>query len=169
MYNFCPNCGTENTEDKHNFKCTHCNKSFFTNSRPTSSIIPVYKNEVLLGIRARDPGIGKYDIIGGFLENGEEPILGGVRELNEETGITCQPSELEYFGVWMSDEYIYQGEQVYTLNLIYILKLDHKPDMKAADDLESLEWVQIDSELDFAFKYYPILFKDLKKILAEEL
>lgn len=117
----------------------------------------------MLGIRAREPAKGKYDIIGGFLENGEEPVAGGLRELKEETGIVCYPEDLKYFGIWIGGDYVFEGETIYTLNIIYTLELDNKPEMKAADDLESLEWVPMDANPDLAFKFYTPLLEKIRE------
>ncbi|MFP7492714.1 NUDIX domain-containing protein [Terribacillus saccharophilus] len=43
---------------------------------------------------------GKYDITAaGHLENGETPVTGGLREVQEELGVTLQESELFYKGI----------------------------------------------------------------------
>lgn len=46
------------------------------------------QNHILLGLKNRGFGTGKYNSFGGKIEPGEEPTDGAVRELHEETGIT---------------------------------------------------------------------------------
>ena len=54
---------------------------------------------MLLGRRGNEPGIGRWDIPGGFLEEGEHPLDALRRELLEETGLEIEP--LDLLGIWM--------------------------------------------------------------------
>lgn len=48
--------------------------------------------EILLALRSPESfGGNKWCIPGGHLDHGENPLDGGIRELNEETGINLQP------------------------------------------------------------------------------
>jgi len=123
MYKFCPKCGgeLEITKDDLYPKCKECSFIFYQNSKPTSSSVIVNdKNEVLLLKRAIEPHFGKWDIPGGFLENGEDPIVGMKREAKEELNIEVEPLELISVNV---DEYGYTKGDFYTLNLFYKCKI----------------------------------------------
>jgi len=49
---------------------------------------------VLLARRGHEPFLGRWDIPGGFLEEGEHPLDGLRRELREETGLEVEPLEV---------------------------------------------------------------------------
>ena len=54
---------------------------------------------VLLGQRKADPGRGLWDIPGGFLDEGEDPVEGLKREFVEETGLSVEVDV--FLGIWI--------------------------------------------------------------------
>ena len=55
------------------------------------------RSKLLMCLRRRDPYKGKYNMPGGHIEPGEEPLEAAYRELFEETAITRDDVELEHF------------------------------------------------------------------------
>ena len=55
------------------------------------------RSKLLMCLRRRDPYKGKYNMPGGHIEPGEEPLEAAYRELWEETSITQDDVELEHF------------------------------------------------------------------------
>ena len=101
--------------------CVKCGFVFFQNSKPTASpLITNEKDEVLLVQRAIQPHLGKWDIPGGFLDNGEDPIAGLRRETREELSVEIEPGEIVSIYV---DDYPYDEGELYTLNLFYRCKI----------------------------------------------
>ncbi len=109
------------------------------------------EGRVLLSRRAVEPQVGKWDIPGGFLEEGEEPLDALRRELREEAGVEIEP--LELVGIWV-DRYGGDDEATATLNLYWTARIvSGKP--TPADDVAELAWFPIDEvpgdgELAFA-------------------
>ena len=60
------------------------------------------EGRVLLARRGAEPFRGRWDLPGGFLDEGEHPLDGVRREFREEGGVDVEP--LEFLGVWI-DEY----------------------------------------------------------------
>ena len=54
-------------------------------------------DKVLFCIRAKEPYKGKYNFVGGKVEEGESNDFAAYRELFEETGIAKEDIELEHF------------------------------------------------------------------------
>ena len=93
---------------------------------------------------------GKIDLIGGFLEYGEDPLQGGIREFYEETGIKLKSKDIEYLGIFMG-KYPFKGEVYSTLNIIYTTLLDKKITPKASDEIGEFLWIPVDKTYKFAF------------------
>jgi ADP-ribose pyrophosphatase YjhB (NUDIX family) len=78
-------------------------------------VLAVKEGQLLLVRRAIEPYYGYWDIPGGFLEAGEHPEAGAIREMEEETGLVIEPVEI--LGLYMST-YGPAGEP--TLNICYV-------------------------------------------------
>jgi len=105
----------------------------------------------MLSRRAIEPYLGLWDCPGGFLEEGEAPLDGLRRELQEETGLVAEPAR--FVGVWM-DVYGDAPEAAATLNLYWVVELEDGEPV-AADDVSELRWFRADElpgpdELAFA-------------------
>ena len=90
--------------------------------------------------RAYDPFRGRWDLPGGFLEEGEHPLEAIRRELREETGLEVEP--LEFVGIWM-DRYEYATHAVATLNLYWTARVV-RGSPGPADDVSELAWFSAD-------------------------
>jgi len=135
-YYFCPNCGSRYPDPAFsaNRKCGSCGQILYLNSKPTASTIIVRDGRLLLGRRRIEPAKGKWDIIGGFLDYGEHPDEGVIREAKEETGLDVRiVGRLGFF----LDEY--GADREATLNVCYATEVVGG-EMKADDDIEELKW-----------------------------
>src|SRR4051794_34689409 len=121
-YHFCPACGdhlvtrTLPNDKRERQGCASCAFVLYRNSRPSASAIVLRDDgHVLMVRRKHAPFQGQWELPGGFLEVGEHPQDGVVREVEEETGLTVKPRRL--VGIYM-DEYETTGDC--TLNTIYV-------------------------------------------------
>jgi 8-oxo-dGTP diphosphatase len=91
----CPHCGsTVRASTPSEGRCTGCERALYANSRPTAGVLLVRDGEVLLIRRGAEPRRGCWDIPGGFLDEGERPEEGAVREIEEELGLRLEPRDL---------------------------------------------------------------------------
>lgn len=161
MFKFCPYCGYKVKEQSiQGFQCLNCKKWTHYVSNPTVTVVAKAGDEGLVAIRGREPGKGKMDLVGGFLNYGEDPIEGIVREFKEETGIDIDPKRLEFLGMWV-DAYHYQDQNQLILNIVYLIELPEKFTGKPADDVVGLIWMPLSDNPDFAF---PFLYEVWQKI-----
>ncbi len=140
-YSFCPKCGqhltTRTLDGLERMVCSSCAFVFYQNSKPCSSVLVLRSKQVLLVQRGVDPFKGYWDIPGGFLEAGEHPEAGAIREIAEETGLKIKL--IDDLGVFMG---IYGITGDHTLNFCYVAEIiGGKP--QAASDALALQWFDL--------------------------
>ncbi len=128
--------------------CPACGLQEYANPAPTASAV-VHDDEgnLLLARRAGDPGKGLWDLVGGFMDEGEEPLETLRRELREETG--CDVEVGEFLG-GLPDRYGDDG--IWTINFYWEATLSGEPE--AGDDVAELVWFPRDElppRSEFAF------------------
>jgi ADP-ribose pyrophosphatase YjhB (NUDIX family) len=147
----CPRCGGELANDGARAECGSCGSVYYAQSAPAASAL-VFDDvgRVLLGRRAFEPDAGLWDLLGGFLEEGEPPLDGLHRELLEETGLQVEAGP--FLGVFV-DTYGEGDGATSVLNLAWEARVvGGEP--QPADDVSELRWFDLDdlpprSELAF--------------------
>ena len=117
--------------------------------------------KVLFCIRAKDPYKGLYNFVGGKVEKGESNEDAAYRELFEETGISRNDIELDYF---MDINYFKYENNIQVFYGIL------KHEVKLIEEKNKLEWVEINDELlnteKFAGNYnIPHIIRQIKVYL----
>lgn len=105
-----------------------------------SNIIAVFNKDhtkVLMCKRRSDPYKGKYNFVGGKIEQGEDGMSAAYRELEEETGITRRDISLIHF---IDFTYHWYGIRLE----FYIGRLDS--DIPVHGDENDLLWIPLDSD-----------------------
>ncbi len=140
-YRFCPVCGGDlapqivTLGDPRRPVCQRCGFVSYQNSKPCVGALLVGDDgRILLTRRAIPPFAGWWDLPGGFLELGEHPEGGLIRELQEETGLTVEPQGL--IGIYM-DQYGDGGDA--TLNLMYLARVVAGV-LYPASDVDAIAW-----------------------------
>jgi 8-oxo-dGTP diphosphatase len=163
-FNFCPNCGTKYQSHAKPFasqKCAQCGRTSYHNSKPCAGALIVKDKRVLLVLRAVKPFKGRWDIPGGFLEAGEHPLTGMLREVKEETGLDVRVIAL--LGVYM-DHYDLDGDEIFTLNHYFVVEPIGGA-LRAADDVNAYQWFPLDALPDdntIAFEHAKVVLRDLR-------
>lgn len=122
-------------------ECPVCGFVTYAHSMPTASaVVDDGGGRVLLSRRALDPFAGKWDLPGGFLEEGEHPLDCVRRELSEEAGIELTDERL--LGFWI-DRYEYRQRLVATLNVYYAARIGEGT-LDPGDDVAELRWFALD-------------------------
>ena len=135
----CPRCGAEvePLDGGASVHCEACGFRHYATSKPTASGLVVDdRGRILLARRAIEPDHGKWDLPGGFLDEGEDPRDALRRELLEETSLEVEPTR--FFDV-VVDRYGDGDDAQHTLNLYWVCRvLDGEP--TPADDVAELRW-----------------------------
>jgi ADP-ribose pyrophosphatase YjhB (NUDIX family) len=136
-WTYCPRCQTGLKGDERRVECPECGFVAYSNPVPTATAVVVDdEGRVLLGRRALEPDKGCWDLLGGFVDEGEHPLDAVRRELVEESGLYVEPGE--FLGIWM-DRYGYDSGAASTLNLYWEARVTGG-DERAADDVSELRW-----------------------------
>jgi 8-oxo-dGTP diphosphatase len=121
----------------------------YANPAPTASaLVRDDEGRILLARRVGEPGAGLWDLLGGFLDEGEEPLAALRRELREETGLDVEVGE--YLG-GIPDRYGEDG--TWTVNFYWEATLG-EGEPRPADDVAELSWFHADRlppRQEFAF------------------
>ncbi len=122
-------------------------------------------NKILLGMKKRGFGEGKYNGVGGKLKENETPEIAMIRETQEEINVT--PTKYEKVGIIEFDEY-YKGKKenvVFHLYMVY----EWNGEPSESDEIKP-KWFDI-NEIPFSKmfpddKYWLPLVLEGKKIRA---
>ena len=151
-YRFCPADGTglEEPRPSGGARCPSCGRSWYRNSTPAVGAAIVRDGKALVTVRAGEPEKGRIDLPGGFLEAGEHPEEGIVREAKEELGV-----EIELVGPpILLATHTYGSNETYVLAIGFRANIvEGEPD--STDDVADTRWVALDEldDVDFAWEH----------------
>ena len=137
-FRYCPACGADGLTrpEAKRLHCPTCDFVLYLNTASAAAAILTHGDQVLLTIRARDPGKGMLDLPGGFTDPGEGVEDGLRRELREELGV--EVGRLTYLGSW-PNTYPYRGVTYSTSDVVFTGPV--RPEgLQALDDVAGLEW-----------------------------
>ena len=139
-------------------RCPRCGWTFYANPVPAAVAIVVDRGRLLLTRRARDPYAGTWDLPGGFMEEGEEPLPALRRELREELAVGIRRASLVGF---TTDQYGPGG--VWALTIVYRVT-PSSPRVRAQDDVAEARWFK-----PAEIPYRHIAFVGVRRLLRDYL
>jgi 8-oxo-dGTP diphosphatase len=162
----CPRCGHALERDEKSVRCGNCGLTMYANPAPTASALVLDDDgRVLLARRGTEPGAGLWDLLGGFVEEGEEPLAALRREVAEETALEIEP--LEYFGGY-ADRYGEDG--IYTLNFYWTARITGG-ELALDAELAAVAWFgpdELPDPSEFAFRNTVQALEDWKSWLGSD-
>ncbi|MGD8500299.1 MAG: NUDIX domain-containing protein [Phycisphaerales bacterium] len=126
LFDYCPSCGSSDIffDDIKKFSCKACSFTFFQNVAAAVAAMLEYEQKIILIKRSKEPGRGKLDFPGGFVDP-EETVEEAVRrEISEELSINV--GTLKYVGSY-PNIYEYKGVRYRTCDLFFYSKIDALP------------------------------------------
>lgn len=144
IFGYCPRCGGKDfgINDFKSKRCADCGFVLYFNAIAASvAIIANEKGEILVARRAKEPAKGTLDLPGGFIDSFETAEEGIAREVAEETGLKVERARYLFS---LPNKYIYSGFEEHTLDLFFLCETEEGC-ITAADDVEELQWMAIES------------------------
>jgi len=138
---FCRRCGATVSKLTPNaFRCKNGHNLFYDAAPAAGAWIFNHKGEVLLNVRAVEPGKGKLCMPGGYCDYGESLEAAMARELQEEVGLTpADYSKPEYLGS-IEDAYPWQGDVTRLLSVAFRVRLKPGAVVTPGDDAADVRW-----------------------------
>jgi ADP-ribose pyrophosphatase YjhB (NUDIX family) len=146
----CHFCGnrlqTQFIEGRDRLYCDRCRRPIYENPVPATCVIVTNTiGELVLVKRGVEPKIGWWCLPGGFIELGEDPEQGALRELSEETGLAAEHALL--LGVCTTSSADYHS----VLMIGYVV--DHfSGTLVPGDDATDAQWFNKDTMPPLAFQ-----------------
>lgn len=145
---FCPKCGSSDFKvaGERSLKCKTCGFHYFANSSAAVAALVVNdEGKLMLTKRGIDPGYGKLDLPGGFVDPGETVENALKRELYEELGLKVQ--SFHYLGS-APNEYIFSDFSVFTIDLAFKVIPETTQGLRAMDDILDYKFYS-EQEIDY--------------------
>jgi len=186
MFNYCPSCASKKIVFKEGkvFHCPDCGFVYYHNiAAATGCIIHVpeadgeisdrLSGRLIFLVRGKEPGIGKLDLPGGFVDIGEGVIEGLYRELKEEISWTPPvPEGSDLYRIFklfasFSNVYEYKGIKYNTCDMYFSVTA---PGLKPQDlcpeqaEISGICFLKPE-EIDFSRFAFPSTIKAVKKYL----
>jgi len=153
-YAFCPVCGSpldrpaDGAVHVDLLTCGACRFEFWQNSKLAVGAIITRsvrgESQLLFCRRGIEPHKGMWDLPGGYLNNGEHPEQGLVREIREELGTSVRGQTLLTVEI---AEYVREDiaeEARFVLVLFYVCELDPGAVITPMDDVQEAAWFPLD-------------------------
>ena len=142
-------------------ECRKCGWVYYQN--PVSGVVSIisFENQFLFLRRARDPGAGKLDMPGGFVDFGETAEEALRRELREE--LIIESLELTYF-TSAPNHYLYLNVAYQTLDFYFAATISSKPDTFNSSEIMEICWRSAEDIVEEEFAFSP-MFQVLRQFL----
>ena len=135
VFRYCPRCGSHDfmPDTVRSHRCGHCGFQYFFNmAAAVAALIYDSQGRLLMTYRANEPGKGKLDLPGGFVDPGETAEEALKREIREELSIDVTPGR--FIGSF-PNRYLYGGFLYQTLDLVFACEGADLDAIRRADDV----------------------------------
>jgi 8-oxo-dGTP diphosphatase len=150
QFRYCPFCGTEMSPKEKGGRqrpvCPNCQFVQFRNPSPGAVVLIEQDGQVLLGRRSGGYGAKKWGLPQGFIEFDEDFLTAATREVKEETGLDVEIRSI------LSVVSNFLSPRLHTLAIVLLARVVGG-ELRAADDLEAVEWFPLSGPLpEMAFE-----------------
>lgn len=97
-YRYCPMCATPLVEkyihEAERLTCPECDFILFLSPKLVAVVVIMHNDNVLLGRRNINPGMGEWSFVSGYIDRGEKVEEAAIREVKEETNLNVELENL---------------------------------------------------------------------------
>jgi len=166
MFNYCPACSSQKISFEKNkvFRCPECGFTYYHNTAAATACIIRSEAGILFLVRSREPGRGKLDLPGGFVDPGEGAEEGLLREIKEELSLDLKGVSNPIFFVSFPNTYLYKNISYNTCDLFFCLDfpgLCEKDMQTEKSEISAVRFIKIE-DLDME----EIAFESVKKAIS---
>jgi ADP-ribose pyrophosphatase YjhB (NUDIX family) len=152
LFKHCPRCAAERPSegDAIRFVCEACGFVYYYNVAVSAAVLILASDGHALFIRrARDPGMHKLALPGGFIDRGETAENAAMREIREEAGVTLDRVE---FLASFPNLYAYRGVEYPVVDLFFTAQVTSRS-ARPLEDVTEIVWARPNSvrAADLAF------------------
>lgn len=166
-FRFCPGCGQDalNSDNDRVIQCRNCHFKYYFNTATASGAFVFHEGQLILCIRGRDPGKGKLDVPGGFIEYDETLEQGLQREIREE--LNLETEDYQYLASAPND-YRYAGISYKVTDVFFTCVAPSLDALMAADDVADYRLLKPEDVVpdEFAFTSTRFAFEQLMIALS---
>jgi mutator protein MutT len=124
VFKYCPKCGVAALERVGSklLRCRACGFELYLNAAAAvAGLIEDDQSRLLITVRGKEPGQGKWDLPGGFIDPGESAEEALRREVREEVGL--EVTAMRYLGSY-PNTYEYMGVRYATTDMGFICQVN---------------------------------------------
>jgi ADP-ribose pyrophosphatase YjhB (NUDIX family) len=152
MFRYCPSCASQNIRFERNkvFRCPDCGLVYYHNTAAATGCVIAAGDALLFLIRGKEPGRGKLDLPGGFVDPGEGALEGLCRECREEIGWEPEEAAIAFLASF-PNTYPYKNIDYTTCDIFFSVSA---PGLRAEDlrtdpaEISGVRFIK-PAELDF--------------------
>lgn len=140
---YCPKCSVRALRpgSPKSIVCSACGFEFYFN--PAAAVAGIILNnagELLVTVRAHDPGKGQWDLPGGFIDPAETAEHALAREIKEELNLDVD--SMDYL-MSAPNDYFYKDITYLTLDMAFICHVSDFSGLQAMDDIEQALFIPV--------------------------
>lgn len=133
-FKYCPKCGAAalRMTGQKLLRCAACGFELYLNvAAAVAGVIVDEQGRMVVLVRGKEPGKGKWDLPGGFVDPGDTAEEALRREVREEIGL--EVTGLRYLGSW-PNVYEYMGVRYRTLDLGFVCEVTQVAQARPMED-----------------------------------